>query len=236
MRVAIAAGACLLSLAGCATADHSALNNALAEARSCEGAIAERHPDLTARLAWRGGPPSLPQLADGGMPTEAEVQDLYRLQPLANGCLTQLQRRLAAARDPLMSALAGSIQAGRDRVFLALVQRASTWGQANQQLATMRDRHQRETAAILANRESKASSQNARIGENIMMGLAAGVAGAAAGAATAAAMQPAPAPPPPAPVVVVQPAAQPQAPTPAVPLPRNCLTTGPYQNRVTTCF
>lgn len=137
-----------------------------------------------------------------------------------------------------MAALAGSIQASRDRIFLALVQRRSTWGQANQQIAALKDRNNRESAAILAQRESKASSQNARVGESLMMGLAAGLAGAAAGAATAAAMQPPPPVAAPAPVVVVQPAAPAPAPPapPAVSLPRNCLTTGPYQNRVTTCF
>ena len=126
--------------------------------RECEAPIVEAYPDITERIAWRGGNPTVAQMANANPPTADEVARLLSFQPSASECRRRMATPIGRA-NPEFGRAWQTLSLSVDRVILGLVQRRITWGDANQQLAAQGERFRAEISSV---REREAAREASR--------------------------------------------------------------------------
>ncbi|MDB5314941.1 MAG: hypothetical protein JWO24_785 [Rhodospirillales bacterium] len=115
--------------------------------RECEAPLVEAFPDITERLAWRGGNPTVGQMANQNAATPDEIARLISFQPAASECRRRMAAPLSGA-NPAYGDAWRNLSLAVDRIILALVQRQTTWGEANQRLADTGQRFRGEVSAV----------------------------------------------------------------------------------------
>jgi hypothetical protein len=126
--------------------------------RECEARLVQAFPGITERIAWRGGNPTVGQMANQNAATPDEIAQLISFQPAASECRRRMAGPINRA-SPDYGQSWQTLSLAFDRVILALVQRQATWGEANQRLI---DAGQRFRGELAAHRQGEAAREASR--------------------------------------------------------------------------